>query len=374
MRKLLLRPSTLLAVTTGIAIAVTFMLVASKNSLVSAWSDEGHPSIEMREIVDMAGRRVTVPVHIQRAASLLITSYERMLLLDQIEKMAMSMRVTSPWARTIFPEFSAAGDIEVKSAVNPNVEELVAKKVDVVFFWDRPAIIQKLAAAGIPVVVTQVPDQAQTDSFEAYKRNRKKDVLMHGQIFGPEAEKKAGAWSRYFDEKVDYVYSKTKDIPDGERPSVYYVRGPDVLTTHSKNSPTWWAMRVAGGMPRASGQTSDVIDRVPAEQFISWNLDVIFMGWLENTNLILKDQKWSKVPAVMNKKVFISPDGVFRWDHSSEVPLLIMFFAKKLYPDLFSDLDLVAETKYFYKTFYRYELTDDEADRILTHRPPGATK
>jgi iron complex transport system substrate-binding protein len=296
-----------------------------------------------------------------------------MLLLDQVEKIAMSMRVTSRWARTIFPEFSTAGDIEVKSAVNPNVEELVAKKIDVVFFWERPEIIQKLAAAGTPVVVTQVPDQNRMESFEAYKINRKKDVQMHGQIFGPEAEKKAEAWSRYFDDKVDYVYSKTKDLPESERPGVYYVRGPDVLTTHSKNSPTWWAMKIAGGRPHASGQTKDVIDRVPAEQFISWNLDVIFMGWIGNTDLVLNDKKWSKVPAVVNKEVFISPDGVFRWDHSSEVPLLIMFFAKKLHPNLFPDLDLVTETKYFYKTFYRYELTDDEANRILTHRPPITT-
>jgi len=353
-----------------LAIALAMLLI-NVGGVQTVFAEESKPATQSRQIVDMAGRHVAIPGDIKNAACLLISSYEKMLLLGQGDKIKLVMRITSPWATKIFPSFVKSQNLEVKSAMNPNLEDMMANNVDVVFFWNRPEVIQKMATAGIPVVVTQIDDRKETDTLEAFIALRKKEMSMHADIFGAEAQSKADAWNRYFEEKVNYVYSRTKLIPDEQRLSAYYVRGPDVLTTHSKYSHTWWDMKIAGANPVASGQTKDVIDRVPAEQFLGLNPDVIFMGWLDSTDLVLKDEKWKHLNAVVNGKVFISPNGVYRWDHSSEAPLLIMFFAKTLYPALFPDLDLVAETKNFYSKFYSYELTDDEAQRILSHRPPA---
>jgi len=39
--------------------------------------------------------------------------------------------------------------------------------------------------------------------------------------------------------------------------------------------------------------------------------------------------------------------------------------AQKLYPDLFKDLKMKDEVQTYYKQFYHYELTDNEADNML---------
>jgi len=47
------------------------------------------------------------------------------------------------------------------------------------------------------------------------------------------------------------------------------------------------------------------------------------------------------------------------------------FVAKTIHPELFQDLDMIKEIKKYYSKFYRYDLTDEEANRILKHLPPA---
>jgi iron complex transport system substrate-binding protein len=58
--------------------------------------------------------------------------------------------------------------------------------------------------------------------------------------------------------------------------------------------------------------------------------------------------------------------GVYLWCvRSSEGALQPLWAAKTLYPELFKDMDMNSEVKEFYKTFYNYDLNDNEADDIL---------
>ena len=59
------------------------------------------------------------------------------------------------------------------------------------------------------------------------------------------------------------------------------------------------------------------------------------------------------------------------WDYSSEGVLLLEYLAKLFHPDKFADLDMKKEIKEYYSKFYNYNLTDDEAGRILNHLPPA---
>ena len=45
------------------------------------------------------------------------------------------------------------------------------------------------------------------------------------------------------------------------------------------------------------------------------------------------------------------------------------WLAKTLYPDRFTDINVVNETKDFYRTFYHYNLTDEEANTFLNPHP-----
>ena len=48
-----------------------------------------------------------------------------------------------------------------------------------------------------------------------------------------------------------------------------------------------------------------------------------------------------------------------------------MWAAKTLHPDKFADVDMVKEVREFYSTFFGYQLSDDDAQRILDGNPPA---
>ncbi|MBN2040367.1 MAG: hypothetical protein JW864_10015 [Spirochaetes bacterium] len=75
--------------------------------------------------------------------------------------------------------------------------------------------------------------------------------------------------------------------------------------------------------------------------------------------------------AVKNTNIYKIPTGTFWWDLASgETVLLPLFLAKKFYPDIFKDWDLIDEMKYFYSEFYNYKISDKQVNRILLSQPP----
>lgn len=324
-------------------------------------------SSETHVVVDLAGRRVRIPNVIHNAACHLIPSYERMFVVGAGDKINPIVQLNSPWARTIFPHAPEVHNVQLR---NPNVEDLVDRKIDVLFFWNQPDVIAKMARVNIPVIVATSDDTMGQDSFEKFVAFRKREMSMYGEIFGDKARMVADDWNRYFEEKVNLVYSRTKSLPPSERQSVYYVRGPDALTTHGIYSFTWWDLTIGGARPVTTEDTKEVIGHLSAEQLIDWNPDVIFMGWIPSTDLITKDPRWAQLNAVKNNKVFVNPDGFYHWDYGTEAPLLIMYFAKTLHPELFKEIDIASEVKYFYAHFFHYDLNEAQTDRILMHQPP----
>lgn len=48
----------------------------------------------------------------------------------------------------------------------------------------------------------------------------------------------------------------------------------------------------------------------------------------------------------------------------------MLYLASTLYPDRFPDVDMTAELKKFYSEFFYYDLSDEQARRILAHLDP----
>ncbi len=358
-------------------VALLVCLLIAGLLYLSGSSNKGHTQADgaqepaPRVVTDVVGREVVISGRVSNTASLLIPSYEKLALLGQADKLRMTMRLRWPWAHKLFPSLGNAVHLPPGLATNPSIEDMVSNHVDLIFFWNRPEIIERMRKADIPVLVTQTSDLNAQNSLEGFLSYRKKEMLLHGNVFGPQAQRRAQEWVDYFEAKVAFVYEKTRHIPAAQRPRVYYVRGPDALMTHGKYTYTWWDITIAGGDPVTTGQTKEVIEQVPVESLIALNPEVIFMGWLDNTDLILKDSRWASLSAVRNGKVYVNPSGVYNWDFGNEAPLLILYFAKVLHPDLFQDVDIAAETKKFYAKFFDYHLSDDETRRILAHLPPA---
>jgi iron complex transport system substrate-binding protein len=337
-------------------------------SIVGCTASKSTPAATSKTITDLVGRQVVVPVNVTRVGTLVGPGFEKVLLLGGVDKLVCTGGTPMPWAQKFFP--ASAKVTVIKNAQTPNVEDLLAQKVDVVFFWEIQEQIDNMSKAGIPVVVTQLGAKTGPQTQQAFIDLFKNEINIFANVLGGDAQKKAKDYLAYFDSVVKRVTSVTSKIPANERPKVYYVRGPKALTSHYGFSNTYWFVNMAGGDMVTKDITNGIVGDVTLEQIVSWNPDIIIMGRVATTDLIMEDSQWSGINAVKNNKVYVNPQGAFYSDYGSEGALLLLYLAKTFYPDKFKDIDMVKETKYFYEHFYGYKLTDDEANRILQHQDP----
>jgi iron complex transport system substrate-binding protein len=98
------------------------------------------------------------------------------------------------------------------------------------------------------------------------------------------------------------------------------------------------------------------------EQILVWNPDIVitvpYSG--ESANTIRDSAEWQVVSAVQNGQVYEMPSYVAPWDTPiPESVLGVIWLTNKLYPEQ-TELDCSTETAYFYRTFYGYELPEEE--------------
>jgi iron complex transport system substrate-binding protein len=359
---------------TGRAVLVIVLLLAVLAAGYYVAISSGRVSATVQKnktVTDLDGRTVQIPITVDRVACFVGPSYEKVILLGEGNKIAVAapFAKTMPWAVKVFPNLTKIPTMA--SYQDPNIEELMKQNVDVVFFWDYSKPLEKMTGSGIPVVVTQLtlsPSQRPA-TIDQFRNVIKDEVRLFGNVLGPSAQQRADEYSAYFDQKADQILAVTSKIPDSQKPKVYYVRGPKALTTHGQYTYTYWWVTMAG-CKLVSENVSQTLTDVSMEQVVSWDPDIIIMGRVNNTNLITDDPKWKEVSAVKNGKVYVNPQGVMYWDYSSEGILLMEYLAKTFYPDKFADLDMKSEVKEYYTKFYHYNLTDDEATRILRFQDP----
>ena len=118
------------------------------------------------------------------------------------------------------------------------------------------------------------------------------------------------------------------------------------------------------------------------EQIYEWDPDMIFITnfvpYLAEdlyNNAGFEGHDWSVVRAVQEGNVYKCPLGVYRWyPPSSDTPLMLLWMAQTIYPELFEDINLEEEMKDYYKNFYNIELTDEDIVKIFhpTREAAGA--
>ena len=334
-----------------------------------AGDSESEP--QTRTIVDIAGREVIIPANPTRTASLVGPGYEKIILLNAVEKVVItgSRSASTSWGGVVAPDYANVAITE--DATNPNIEEMIELGVEVVFYWDSyPEVIERLDQAGIATVVTQL-GSGNPKSIEEFLEFQKREVMLFGEVLGEPYLSRAEEWCRFFDAKIAGVRSRTDSLTPDQRPDVYYVRGPEALTIHGRNSYTMWLVEMAGGNLVSRDSEIELLYTTTMEDVVGWDPEYIFMGRVNNTDLIYDDPAFSSIQAVKEEKVFVNPKGVMAWDYSSEGFMLMEFIAKTLHPDLFEDLDIMQEIKDYFNDWYGYELSEDEAMRIYNFQDPA---
>jgi iron complex transport system substrate-binding protein len=331
----------------------------------------GSSQAETRIITDIAGREVTIPANPTRVASLVGPGFEKIILLGAVDKVVITgnKSATTSWAKVVSPEFANIPVTE--NATDPNIEELVELGVEVVFYWDSyPEVIEKLDQVGIATVVTQL-GSGNPQSIDEFIDFQKREVMIFGEVLGGLYKTRAEEWCKFFDAKIKATRDLTDSLTPEQRPDVYYVRGPEALTIHGRNSYTMWLVELAGGNLVSRDSEIELLYTTTMEDVVTWDPEYIFMGRVNSTDIIMNDPAFQTIRAVKENKVFVNPKGVMVWDYSSEGFLLMEFVAKTLHPDIFSNLDVIQEIKDYFRDWYGYTLSDDEVQRIYNFQDPA---
>lgn len=322
---------------------------------------------DMKTVTDGMGKNVMVPKDPKRIACFFGPSYEKVFLLGSGDKVAAMSLTQSPWAHKLNPGLKNV--TVMPSYTEPDVEKILQLGVDLVFYWQWPQQTEKMAEAGIPVVCS-IQGEKNPGTRDEFLHRYKSEIRFYGKVLGEKATRIAETYCSYFDREIAKISAITSKIPANTRPSVYYISGRNIYGTQGGNTLAHWLLDLSGGNHVAKGLGNYFVD-VTMEQIISWDPEVIIIGGLVPMDAVAKDPRWKSIKAVRENRVYPCPEGVFMWGHgSSETPLFVLWLAKTLHPDLFRHISMEREMKEYYERFYHYQLTSDEARRILNRQPP----
>ena len=352
-----------LAALTAIAILLFGPLQAHK---AQAFAGE----TAFRTITDRTGRRVRIPETPRRIACLFGPSYEKLLAFGATDRVSMVANVTLPWNLVLNPGLEKIPVLTTYGS--PDVETLLRLKTDLVIYHPFAKQIHQMTAAGLPVVVAYDGSQRQ-HTLEDFFKDWYGQVRFYGKILGGDAVARAEAYCAYADRRIRDVLSVTSKIQKNQRPKVFWycgqVNGP--AGTQTRHATADWLVTAAGGTMLTHKEAAYFVS-VSTEELILWNPDIILVSTLPSVAPVLSDPRLKNIAAVQNRRVFMTPQGQFYWSHfSTESFLCVLYLAKRFHPEKFQDLNMVEELTGYYAKFYHYDLTQDQARRILSHLPPG---
>lgn len=317
-----------------------------------------------RDVVDSAGRRVTVPDTITRvfaagppAAIAVYVVAPKALIGWPRAPREEDRPFLLPEARTL-PEtgrLTGRGD-------TVNTERLMAERPDVIVdFGSTDPTYRSLAdriqaQTGIPYLLIDGRFSATAASLR----------LLGGILGVPERGEMLAAESERILADVDRMLAT---VPEAERPRLYLARGNDGFETGSRGSINTEILERVGGVNVAVGlREAGGLVHVSPEQVLVWAPDTIVTLDRPVRDAVLTRPEWRAVPAVARRRVFLAPDRPFgSIDFPPSVNRLVglPILTHVLYPGR-STTPLRAEVARFHRLFYGVEPDAAMLDALLS--------
>ena len=319
---------------------------------------------QAREIVDMAGRTVTIPDKVTKIHS---ASYPLTLLFYAFAPDLLAAVNVPPQERQmpfLSPELAqlpALGGMPGHGpAVNP--EEVMALHPDFILAWLEPMgengeTQRQYGKTGLPIVYVRL--NAISDYPAALK--------FLGALLGrPE---RADELADYISRALEKVGKAVAKIPPEQRVRFYYAESADGLATECSNSFHTEAMQLAGGenINRCAQSTHVGMERISLEQIILGKPSIILALDPRFKEMTKTAAEWRNVAAVAQDRVVNIPRLPFNWLDRPPTfmrALGVQWLANLFYPAQLP-LDIKAETKTFIKLFFKVEMTDQDVERLM---------
>lgn len=341
---------------------------ATEEPTQSAEQDATQETAETREITDMAGRKVTVPVaeNIESVFSagpvaaiflymvvpdkLLGWNYE----LNDVEKSIILDKYQD------LPNFGMgdAVNYEAVIAANPTIA-INSGKINDAMVSDCDALSESL---GIPVVAV---DNELNNSAEAFR--------FMGELLG--VEDHAEELAQYA-EQVFTDINVLSDIPEEKKVSVYFGNGEDSLETAPRGSQHAQILDAINAVNVADLELGDGSRvQISAEQLLAWDPDVIVVNGEPKADKsgssaaedILSNPDYASLKAVQDQKVYGTPNAPFSWVDRPAGPNRLIgmrWFSALIYPE-YIKCDINEEIHKFFDLFYHVDLSDEQLENVL---------
>jgi iron complex transport system substrate-binding protein len=244
-----------------------------------------------------------------------------------------------------------------------NIETLIKINPDLVLIsgWQGSSMenkteetLKRIRKPIIHIMALDIPRYADTFRFLGRLLNR---------------EERGRRLAEYADRSLTGIQSAVAGIPDAKKARVYYAEGVNGLTSECDRSLHAELINYAGGKNvfQCTQRTQRGMEKTTMEQVLVWNPDVIVVQEPAFYQRVFSDPRWKNIRAVQDRRVYLIPRSPFNWFDRppSYMRLLgIKWLANTLYPERVP-LDMVKETREFYRLFLHAELSDDQIRKIL---------
>lgn len=325
-------------------------------------------------IVDHNGNTVTLPGNIERIAVCDILPMPSVLTVffDSAEKIVgMSPNSMSAAQNGLLAElypdilnaetgFMSGGDV--------NMEELLKLDPQVVFYSAaNPELGTNLTNAGFNAVAISA-EKWEYNAIETL--NNWIDLLS--EIF-PESGK-SDKVREHSSEVYAMVQERVSGLADEERARVFFLfqySDTSIMTSGRLFFGNWWAESI--GAVNVAGELAQSYSvAVNLEQVYEWNPEIIFITNFTTAqpedlyNNTVGNYDWRGITAVEDESVYKMPLGMYRsYTPGVDTPITLLWLAKTVYPELFTDIDVTSEAIDYYEEVFGVTLTAEQAESIF---------
>lgn len=238
---------------------------------------------------------------------------------------------------------------------NPNVEELLRIRPDVVFQWTSRGDEAYLPMIAVGIRVVSVGWGKWEDDIERLR--------LYAAPLG-ESERVDRLLARQ-EEIKDEIQTMTLRIPANERKTHVFVDAiqGNELVVWGKELP-FTTIHGVDNAAFSKGGLTNPSETINVETLLSWNPDIIVLNSFRNKTLpedVYSNPLFKDLSAVKNKRVYKSMDTSL-----VENPISSWYWYGILaYPKLFSEYNMRDRLTVDYKYLYNIDLTSSDIDQIL---------
>ena len=274
--------------------------------------------------------------------------------------------------KSIAPELMETADT-VYAQSDLNIEEIMKLEPDVILYnANNASHAEILKASGIPCVgFATVGASTEADPIERYAQWLK----LLEDVFGEPG--KMDAFISAGGEIAADVEARIAAVPEDQRPIAMilwkYANGVPMVSGKGTFG-TYWLKRL--GVTDVVVEEASGFTQVNMEQVYTWDPDILFLDGPGLLNLKTADvlgnnvegADFSTLNAVKNGRVYNTTLGMWNWfTPNPDAPLVLAWLASRAYPDAFADYPLEDTIREYYKTWYGYDMTDDELAQMLVY-------